>query len=226
MRTSQNYRHIIKKGIGIILLAFPVILLLGFALHFSSFEDFFQFKMKYVQNDAVDFFSTLTGARRGQFVMAHAIAYSSVPFWILTILCMGYRLFPERPFLAVVGVVTGITGTVFLSGVFAAWLSFAAIGNVSPEYNDGAIASLEALTEMQGTLKVITMLSVLSLIGLMVLSVGFLFTNKLPKWSPVSILVGSALIVVFMDLDNWMFLGALLMLIGLLPLSLQLIKEK
>ena len=33
------------------------------------------------------------------------------------------------------------------------------------------------------------------------------------------------MIIVFMDLDNWMFIGAFIMLLGMAPISLKLLKK-
>ena len=45
---------------------------------------------------------------------------------------IGYVLFERAPWFALIGSAFTVTGAVFLGGVFAAWLSFAALGSVTP----------------------------------------------------------------------------------------------
>ena len=204
----------VKKALATSMLVFPSILLLAFIMHFKSFGDFFNLKLiKSPNYDSDLLFDNLIKTGGGNFVHAHAIAYLSVPFMILTILCLGYLLYPKKPILSFVGVAVGIFGSVFMAGVFASWISFSAVSRVEPQNYVGAKAALVELTRMTGALKTMTLLSFLSLIGIIILCVGFLTTKLLPKWSPVSILIGCIIISVFMDLDNWMFIGSIFILV-------------
>jgi hypothetical protein len=207
------------------LLAFPSILLLSFLMHIHSMEDFFIFKLKKSAYDSSKLFDSLIKDGGANFVHSHAIAYLSVPFMMLTILYLGNLLFPKKPILAFFGVLIGIFGAIFMAGFFGAWLSFSAISRVEPQNYIGAKASLAELTRMSGVLKVITQLSLFSLIGIMVLCVGLIQAKLLPKWSTISILLGCIIILVFMGLPNWMFLGSIFIFIGLVPVS-QLFKTK
>jgi hypothetical protein len=59
----------------------------------------------------------------------------------------------------------------------------------------------------------------------MVLAVGLFFSRIVPKWSAILIFIGNLTILVFMDLDNLMLIGAFVMLLGMLPTSLKLLKK-
>ena len=72
----------------------------------------------------------------------------------------------------------------------------------------------------------ITSLSAFSILGLIILAMGLLRGQIVPKWASTLILIGSLFILVFMDLDNWMFLGSLLIFVGMLPISLKLLRNK
>ncbi len=211
---------ILRKTLATSLLIFPAILVLAFIMHFHSVEDFFSFRLKKGPSyNAGALFDELVKTGGGGFIHAHALAYLSVPFMILTILCLGYLLYPKKPILSFVGVSVGIIGSVFMAGVFASWLSFTAVSRVEPQFYVGAKAALTELTRMTGVLKAITLLSFLSLIGIIILCIGFLKTKILPKWTPISILTGCIIISVFMDMDNWMLMGSIFILAGLIPVS-------
>jgi hypothetical protein len=178
MNRNQN---IVRKILATSLLIFPSILLLAFAMHFHSINDFFEFKLKYPVYDSEKLFNSLIKTGGGSFIHAHSIAYLSIPFMILTILCLGYLLYPKKPIISFIGVAVGIFGSVFMAGVFASWISFSAVSRVDPQNYVGAKAALTELTRMTGVLKAITALSFLSLAGIIFLCFGFLTTKLLPK---------------------------------------------
>lgn len=223
---NQKALNVLKKIAGISLILFPLILMVAFGMHYDNLSDFFLFELRYEPNSVQDFMNTLTGPNRDRlYTNPHMLAYFSVPFLMISGLYMGYVLFNQKPWYAISGVLFALVGGVFLSGVFASWLSFAAVGNVAPHQIAGAIPALETLTEMQGPLALTTYMSALSLVGLMVLAAGLFASQIVPKWAASLIFIGNLLIMVFMDLDNWMFIGALLILIGTLPLSLPLLSK-
>jgi hypothetical protein len=224
---NQKAKTALKRIVGISLILFPLILMVAFALHYTNLENFFVFELRYEPGTTRDFMNTLTSTFRARaYTIPHGVAYLSLPFLIVTALYLAYLLWNQKPWYAIIGASLSIIGAVFLSGVFAAWLSFAAVGNVSSGQVEGAIPALEALTEMQGPLMYITSFSALSLVGLMVLAVGLFSSQIMPRWSASLLFIGNLLILVFMDLDNWMFIGALLILLALTPLSLKLLTNQ
>jgi hypothetical protein len=218
-------QHIIRKTLAYALPAFPIVLILAFAMHIHSPGEFLNYRLKPEIYNPDQFFEVLTTTGGGNFVHTHSLAYLSVPFMILTVLCLGYLLYPEKPFLSLAGVVTGIAGAVFMAGFFGAWLSFSAISRVEVQYYAGAKAALAELTRFTGIFKMITRLACLTLFGMIVLCIGLFNTKLLPRWSPVSIIAGCLLICIFWSLISWMLTGAILIFTGLLPVS-QLLKNK
>lgn len=188
-------------------------------MHVHSPGEFIRFRLPPGMYRSDQFFEMLTTTGGGSFVHAHSLAYLSVPFMILTILCLGYLLYPQKPFVSLAGIFTGILGTVFMAGFFGAWLSFSAISRVEPQHYAGAMAAPDELTRFTGVLKVITYLACLTLFGIIVLCAGLLSTKLLPRWSPVCIITGCLLIGIFWSLVNWMLIGAVLIFAGLLPVS-------
>jgi len=218
----ESNRIIIRKIIAWLLLVFPFTLLLGFAMHFSSLEKFFKFRFVKPAYNAEHMFYMLTGGKSHLFIVAHAIVFVAIPLMLLVVLVLGWFLYKQSPIMAFVGAVIGVIGCIAIAGVLSSWLSFSAVGRVAPEYYDGAKAALIELTRMQGVLKTVTALSYLTFIGLIILAAGLLQSGVFRKWNMLSIMLGSALFLAFMDLDNWMFIGTILILIGLIPVSRKL----
>lgn len=168
---------------------------------------------------SADLFNSLIQSGGGSFIHSHLLAYLSVPFLLLDILCLGYLLYPQRPVLAFIGVAMGIIGSVFMAGFLGSWLSFSAIGGVDPKDYAGAQAALDQLTAWNGFLTAITNLALLSLAGIILLGIGLLSTKRLPAWCLILIMAGSALIMLFWRLPTWMLLGSILLLIGMIRIS-------
>lgn len=216
---NQKAKNTLLRIVAVSLILFPLILMVAFASHYTNLADFFTFELKYEPNSTSAFMDTLTGPNRlRSYTIPHGIAYFSVPFMLVVILYLGYLLRNRQPWLALVGAVLGSLGAIYLGSLFGTWLSFDAIGNLDSGQAAGALPALAALTEMQGILLLTTMLSALSLVGLLILAVGMFIGHVGPRWASGLVAFGNLLILVFMDLDNWMFIGALMILIGFTPL--------
>jgi hypothetical protein len=101
--------------------------------------------------------------------------------------------------------------------VVSSWLSFAAIGRVSPEYYEGARAGLIELTNKKGFLGWNTGCSYLTFIGLLLLAAGLWIKRQFPGVNMFCMMVGALLFLLFMDMDNWMLIGTVFLSIGLWP---------
>lgn len=188
-------------------------------MHIHSMDYLLDFKLQRPPYDTDRLFGELIQTRGGNFLHAHVLAYCCIPFMIVTIFSLGYILYNKKPLWAVSGVATGIAGAVCMAGFFAIWISFSAIAQVAPQHYVGAKATLVELTRMAGVLKAITILSFLSLFGIVILSSGLLKTRLLPLWSPAFIISGCLLISIFWGLPNWMLIGSVFLLTGLVPVS-------
>lgn len=223
---TERARAFMRMAGAVCLVLFPLALMLAFALHFDSVSEFFVFRLRYEPNTPSEFLATLADPNEAsQYTAAHGVGYLSLPLFIATGLCLSYILFKAKPWIALAGASLVCTGAIYMGGLFGTWLSFAAIGNVTPNQIQGAIPVLASLTEMQGPLMLTTILSALSLVGMLVLAVGLFLGRVVPRWSAAMIFIGNLMILVFTDLDNWMFIGALVMLIGMAPISWMLLKQ-
>lgn len=225
MSTSKA-KAALRIGGGLSLVLFPLMFMAVFALHIESPSEIFQLKLQHDPYLATEIMAALTNPAKSQryYVLPHMIGYLSMPVLICAALSLGYVLFKSRPWFAILGVAMTSVGAVFMAGMLAMWLSFAAIGHVSAAQVSGAIPALEALMEMQGPLLLSTILTAFSLLGLMVLAVGLFLGSVVPRWCAVMILIGSLMMSVFIDVDNLMFIGALTTFVGMAPIGWKLFR--
>jgi hypothetical protein len=215
----------LRIGGSLALVLFPLMFMAVFALHIDSRDEILRLKWRHDPYLAPDIMATLRDRPRAQryYVLPHLIGYLSMPVLIAAALCLGAILYRVKPGWAIVGATMSCTGAVFMAGMLAMWLGFAAIGNVPAAEVPGATAALEALIEMQGPLLWSTILTGLSLVGLMVLAVGLFVGGVVPKWSAALIFAGCLMMCLFIDLDNLMFVGAFLTLCGMAPIARRLL---
>jgi hypothetical protein len=92
------------------------------------------------------------------------------------------------------------------------------LGEVDPRYLDGAIATFRGMTAPSGAFLLTTTLAKFSLIGLGAQGLMLWRLPGIPRRSVVLIPLGCLIVLVFWDLDNWMLIGMMMMMIGLFPL--------
>lgn len=210
------------------LLLLPSMLLVTFALHFTSFADFFNFTLDKTSYSVERFLQTLQSDDGGfrRYLLPHYIGYLSLPLFISAALTLAYVNFNKTPWHAVLGLLFSSVGVVFMGGVFGAWLSFAAIANVQQLGDTQLLQVLSALTEMQGPLMLSSALSSLTFVGMIILGVALYRNQLVARWSSALFVIGNVMILLFIDRDNWMFLGALLMCVGMAPLCVALLQNR
>jgi hypothetical protein len=221
--SHRNAQVALRLGGSLSLVVFPSLFMLVFLLHMESFSEVLQFRLAHEPYVASEIMDGLIDRPRSwrYYVLPHLVGYISMPFLIAAALCLGYILFESRPWTAIVGTTMSCIGAVFMGGMLAMWLSFDAVGNVAPSDVVGAIPALEELIAMQGPLLVSTVLTGLSLLGLMVLSIGLFLSRVVPRWAAAAILLGSLMMSTFIDVDNLMLAGALITLAGMVPIAWQ-----
>ena len=206
------------------LIALPLILAISFALHYTALADFAEFKLIKPPYSAERLAQTLASPDGGfrRYTLPHLAGYLALPLFISASLALANAVFRRTPSHALLGAALTCFGVVFLAGVFGAWMSFAAVGSVSAEAAVNLLPVLQALTAMQGSLMLSSVLSAFTFLGMIVLGFGLYQSRMTPRWAATLFILGNGMILAFIDLDNWMFIGALLMLVGVLPLSMRL----
>lgn len=206
------------------LITLPLLLAIAFALHYTALADFLAFTFVKPPYSAERLLHTLTSQDGGfrHYTLPHLVGYLALPLFIPASLALAGATIERTPWHALLGAALTCFGVIFLGGVFCAWMSFAAIGGISTETTAGLLSVLQALTTMQGALMLSSALSAFTFLGMIVLGFGLYQSRIVPRWSAALFILGNVLVLAFIDLDNWMFIGALLMLAGLLPLSMKI----
>lgn len=204
-----------------VVILFPCLFMIVFLMHFHRTADFFQFKLRYTPRDPEQVVSSLVQAhnRWPLFHDPHILGYLSLPLLLFCAFAL-YQLSREaRPRLSCLGLFVTVSGTIYLGGLFGMWTAFyRGLGEVDPRYLDGAIATFRGMTVPGGAFLLTTTLSKFSLIGLGAQGLMLWRLPGIPGRSAAFIPLGCLIILVFWDLDNWMLIGMLLLLIGLFPL--------
>lgn len=213
-----NYSPLRKTAASLLLL-FPVLMMLAFLMHFNSVNAFFNFRLTYGTYDAGKLFDALVNGRGHGFVMAHTVAFFSIPLFFIAILTFGWVLYADMPVFTTISLITGIIGCTAMAALFGAWLSFSGIATLNKSDVEGARAGFIELVKMKGMLKFFTLTSVLCFVSLAMFAAGLLWKKKFRVWPMLCIIVGASLFIIFRDLDNWMFIGAALLLVGFVPVS-------
>ena len=204
-----------------VVILFPCLFIIVFLMHFRHVGDLFRFRWHYEPRDPAQVVSSLVRAQNHwpMFHDPHILGYLSLPLLLFCAFAL-YQLSREaRPRLSAVGLFVTVSGTIYLGGLFGMWTGFyRGLGSVDPYYLDGAIATFRGMTAPRGAFLLTTTLAKFSLIGLGFQSLVLCRLPGIPIRSAVLITFGCFLIVAFWDLDNWMLIGMMLIMIGFFPL--------
>lgn len=227
---GTNVRRFLELAGVVSLLIAPLLLVIGWALSYESVGAFLDFELdspylRSGRSDTTGEMLRLIGDPDATFrflIMPHLFIYAAMPIFIAAAIAFAYVQRRSAPWHGVVGAALASVGAVYFIGVLGAWLSFPAIADVPPEQTANQLPFLVALTSVKGVLLVSTILSTFVFLGMIVLACGLYADRSVPRWSVGFVLAGNALILAFAGTENWMTLGSLLMLLGLLPLSAKL----
>jgi len=214
---------------AISLILFPSILIIAFSMHFMGefgLKDFFNFQLSYTQPPAERFMELFRSGNLLDFALPHLLVYLALPLLIFSVFYLGKYLFNKMPKLTITGITLTTIGTIYMGGIFGAWLSFMAIGNVNHEQVPGAIPALAAIIQSKSILSMTGILAGFSLIGFLLISAGLFCSKIIPRWQSALIFIGNLMIIVFMDLDNLMLIGSALWLVGAIPIVLNSFQGK
>jgi hypothetical protein len=215
MNASQVDRFI-RRAQASALVAMPVSLVLVFMMHFRGAADFLHFRTHYEPRDPHDVVTTLIN-HRSLVHDPHMLAYLSLPLLLLCAFGL-YRLGRDvRPLTAVLMLAITSIGSIYMGGLFGMWTAFyGGLRAVDPRFLEGAVATFAAQTAPHGAFELTTVLSRLAFLGVALQMVILAGKRVVPDAAIVATAAGAGVIVAFADLDNWMLLGTLLMLPGLI----------
>ncbi len=218
----------IRRILAAALIVFPSVFILVFILHFRSLANFFIFRLHYVPRSPDRVVAALIAAHNQWPLIhdPHMIAYLALPVIPVCAFALYVLGRGGRPMASAFTLMITIAGSIYMGGVFGMWTAFyRGLGLVDPANLVGATATFAAMTSPQGAFLVTTWLAKLTMTGLAAQALSLLGAKVTPVWSVVCVVLGCSLFLAFWDLDNWMLIGSLLMLIGFLPMRQALLKE-
>ena len=229
-QNTSSVKKFMHTAGSLSLIIAPLLLIIGWALNYDSFASFFgaTFSNPYLTSGksvpGQEFLATITGPDNGFrfFLLPHYFIYTAMPILIAVALFLAKILFKKAPWHALVGATLTTIGAVYFIGVLGAYLSLPALASV-PIDQTNLLLALNAVTAMKGVLFISIILSVLVFVGMIVLGFGFYKNRIMPRWSALFIIIGNILILAAAGTENFMVIGSLLMLIGLLPLSMKML---
>lgn len=224
---STNFGRVIRSAQGWALIAFPVILMLVFALHFRDWTDFFAFRWQY-QPQQPDIVVRTLIARANRTLLIHdphVMAYLALPALYLCAFGLYNLGRVARPVGAAIGLSLTLIGTFYMGGLFGMWTAFyRGLGNVESRHVEGATAAFVGMTAPGGAFLLTTTLAKLAILGLGVQTQVLWGTRIVPTWALLATAAGCALFLMFWDLDNWMLIGAALLCTGFVPMRSRLLQ--
>lgn len=215
----------IRRTLAAALVLFPVLFLLVFFLHFRRPGDFLHFRLHYTPPPPEMVVKALIKAQNRWPMVhdPHVIGYLSLPLLLLCAFALYTLGKDKRPLASAVAMMITVTGTIYIGGVFSMWTAFfRGLGLVDPANTDGAIATFKGMTA-NGAFFLTTALAKLGMIGLA--AQALTLWGKIQGWAIACIVAGTALFLMFWDLDNWMTIGTLLMLAGFVQVRRALLAE-
>jgi hypothetical protein len=208
-------RALVSTTLSVLL---PVLLVVVFAMHLRSLPQFLDFRLHYVPAppNAVVRSMIGRGAQRPLLHDPHVIAYLALPLFLLTALMLHRQGRQRRPVASAMAFALTAVGTIYLGGLFGMWTSFYdGLAHVDVRYVEGATETFSALTSPRGAFLMTTTLAKLAFVGLALQALVMWGRDVRSRLGSVSIVVGCAMFLAFWDLDNWMLVGSVLLLLGL-----------
>jgi len=226
--TPSSPAQPIRRILAAALLVFPCAFIVVFIMHFRRLANFFEFHMHYVPAPPNRVVAALIGGHNRMPLIhdPHMIAYLALPVIPLCAFALYLLGRSARPIASAITLMITIAGSIYTGGLFGMWTAFyRGLGSVDPANLVGATATFTAMTAPQGAFLVTTSLAKLIMIGLGAQALTLLGTQVTPTWSIISVALGCSTFLAFWDLDNWMLIGTILMLVGFLPMRKALLRE-
>ena len=196
----------------------PVLLVLVFAMHLRSLPQFLDFRLSYEPTppELIVPWLIAHGAQRPLLHDPHVIAYLALPLFLATAWALHRFGRVRRPVTSAVACATTVVGTIYLGGLFGMWTAFYdGLAHVDASQVEGAIASFAAMTSPHGAFLLTTTLAKLAFVGLALQGLVLWGSDLRARVGSACIVAGAALFLAFWDLDNWMLVGSLLLLLGI-----------
>ncbi|UCG31460.1 MAG: hypothetical protein JSV53_03270 [candidate division WOR-3 bacterium] len=200
---------------GVSILAFPVMLLVGFLLH----PDIVSFEIVHTPEQLVRNFRGNTIWHVGHLIVAFAI-----PFIIFAVMHFMHILREKGLWYGIVGGVAGIFGSVALGlDKGSLCLILSGFDTLPDEQFVGLIPYLQVIIDKAGLL-VVNWLFLLIPIGVIIQTIGLIKEKYIRRWQGIVIIIG-LLLLINPDIEIISTVGAVFMIAGFYPLGIKILKR-
>jgi hypothetical protein len=213
---NQKLKSVKRIGSGLALIAFPIIFVILFATH----PDLFNLSMVQDVNDRIEGFH---GNDLLHFM--HFVMLLCVPILIVVALKLMGLLKGRGAWLGFIGCVMAVFGAVVLAVDKTALCLVPSAFDTLPEAQfRQLVPGIEALYSYKGYLFIIWLLPLLPL-GFFLQGIGLLRSRLIPRWQSIPIIIG-AFLLANPDIDLVSLTGSVVLSVGLVPLGIQIIRNK
>ncbi len=203
---------------SILPLLLPVLLVLVFALHMRSLQQFLDFRLHYEPTPPAVVAHYLVGSARddGLRLDAHVIAYLSLPLFLATAVMLHRQTRTRHPRAGKAAFALTAIGTIYVGGLFGMWTAFYdGMARMATSDVDAAARTFAAMSAPHGSFLMTTTLAKLAFVGLALQGLLLWSSDARSRLAALCVAGACALFLAFWDLDNWMLVGSLLLLAGL-----------
>jgi len=213
---NQRLESVKRVGAGLALVSFPIIFIILFATH----PDLFNISMVTDVNDRIKEF------HGNDFLhFMHFIMLLCVPILIVVALKLMGLLKRRGAWLGFIGCVMAVLGAIILAVDKTALCLVPSAFDTLPEAEFAQLVpGIEALFSNKGYLFIIWLLPLLP-IGFVLQGIGLHISRMIPRWQSITIIIG-ALLLANPDIDLISLIGSVFLTIGMVPLGIQIIRNK
>jgi hypothetical protein len=206
-----------SPGPATLALLLPMLLVVVFAMHLRGLPAFLDFHLRYEPAPpAVVVHWLIAHGAPAPWHDPHMLAYLGLPLFLATALALHLRGRERRPRASAAALAVTVAGTIYLGGLFGMWTAFYdGLAHVAPRDVEGATAAFAAMTAPRGAFLLTTTLAKLAFAGLALQGIVLWDRDARARVAAGAIAGGCALFLAFWDLDNWMLVGSVLLLLGL-----------
>ena len=214
----EAYNRIVKikrviYGVSIIL--FPVMLLIGFLLH----PDLLSFKVVTTAEQLANNFRHST-----IFHVGHLVVLFAIPFIVAALLCFMEDLRGKGAWLRFIGGIIGMVGAIVLAvDKGALCLVLSAFDTLGDEQFHQLVPHLQVVVDRAGLLYIVWLFPLLP-VGAIIQAVGLIKAGYVKTRQGVSIIIG-LLLLNNPDIEIISSVGAILMIVGYIPLGLRVLRS-
>jgi hypothetical protein len=196
------------------MISVPIATLVAFAIH----PQFWTFSRNPTPATQYDYIQQLG------WQVGHIIVYLSIPLAIIMWLQLAVMLRSHRPKMAVAGGLLSLAGLVFMGGQFGMTLAQGELGlSLAREQ---ALPAIQLVADRPGLMQLTLWGQLGAVLGPLILCAAMAQTPQIaPRWRGVLAIIGNLTIALALDIDAIMFVGELLILIGLWPVAVGLLKR-